>query len=197
MPRVPHQYHFTSTWTIPSAPLDVYRALEALSDYPSWWPQFRSVGKINDGQYRMTVRSFLPYNIDYVLSREIADQGTGLLQGWATGDIVGRIRWEIRGGAAGTIVSFDEDVVTALPLLNLLAPIARPAFELNHRLMMHDGRVGLTAYLGSTGEPYRAPGAADGGAWRVVPMIMGPPNVPRKVLRGAAAPPGRRPRKRK
>jgi hypothetical protein len=159
---VTSSYHFTSTWELPFPAADAYAALYDLVSYPRWWPEFRSVvetgdprGPMADRQHRMIVRSFLPYDLDYVLTEEIADEPTGVLQGWVNGDIVGRIRWDIAPSGDGCIVSFDEDVMTAVPLLNRLAPVGRPAFELNHRWTMHDGRVGLIGLLAG-----RAPVAA-------------------------------------
>jgi hypothetical protein len=95
------------------------------------------------------VRSFLPYEINYVLVPEIADRGHGLLQARVDGDIVGRIRWQIDPHRSGSIAHFEERVETQVDLLNLLAPLARLAFEANHQVMMRDGLIGLKAYLGA------------------------------------------------
>lgn len=95
------------------------------------------------------VRSFLPYDIAYLLTAEIADRARGLLQAAVDGDIVGRIRWQIDPGRYGTVAYFEERVETQVDLLNLLAPIAWLAFEANHRVMMRDGLVGLKAFLGA------------------------------------------------
>ena len=95
------------------------------------------------------VRSFLPYDIAYLLTAEIADRGRGVLQGEVDGDIVGRIRWQIDPGRRGTVAHFEQRVETQVDLLNLLAPFAWLAFEANHRVMMRDGLVGLKAFLGA------------------------------------------------
>ena len=41
--------------------------------------------------------------------------------------------------------------MTNQPLLNRLAPIARPFFVVNHALMMSHGQAGLRRYLGGSG----------------------------------------------
>jgi hypothetical protein len=157
------RYLFTSKWEVPAPARDVYAALERVIDYPLWWPEFREVTRVAGGRYRMVVRSFLPYRITYVLSQVIADRGTGRLEATVAGDIAGRIGWKIDPAPHGSLVRFREDVETHLSLLNLLAPVARPAFEFNHQLMMRDGLVGLKALLAGraprpAAPPIRHPG---------------------------------------
>ena len=144
------RYEFRSTWRVPAAPSTVYQTLHEVLRYPLWWPQFRDVMQIADGRYRMVVHSFLPYRINYVLSQEIADRATGRLEGTVEGDIEGRIGWKIDPSPTGAVVRFRERVETHLDLLNLLAPVARWAFELNHRVMMRDGMIGLRALVCDT-----------------------------------------------
>jgi hypothetical protein len=107
------------------------------------------VRKVDDRRHWTLVRSFLPYDIAYLLTAEIADRGRGVLQGEVDGDIVGRIRWQIDPGRHGTVAHFEQRVETQVDLLNVLAPFARLAFEANHRVMMRDGLVGLKAFLGA------------------------------------------------
>ena len=42
---------------------------------------------------------------------------------------------------------FDEEVVTTKRTLNVLAPVARPLFKLNHEFMMRHGEAGLRTFL--------------------------------------------------
>jgi hypothetical protein len=141
------RYLFRSRWELQLPARNVYDSLYALVRYPEWWPQFREVTKLDEDRYRMVVRSFLPYEISYILSRDVADAGLGTLRGKVDGDIAGDIEWRINPSPTGCVVYFQEDVVTHLDLLNLLAPIARWAFEINHQVMMNSGRVGLRAYI--------------------------------------------------
>jgi uncharacterized protein YndB with AHSA1/START domain len=158
------RYRFRSRWEFNASPADVYRALYDLVRYPSWWPEFRQVDRIDDGHHRMVVRAFLPYEIAYLLTREIADASRGVLQGRVDGDIEGRIRWDITPTASGCTVYFAQKVETRSDLLNLLAPIARLAFEANHQIMMRDGFVGLKAYLAGTTAKAPAPSPPQPGA---------------------------------
>jgi hypothetical protein len=151
------RYLFRSRWELSSRPDDVHEALRDVLRYPLWWPEFRDVRRIDDDTHWMVVRSFLPYTISYTLT-QVPTQERGVLEARVHGDIDGRIRWRVttlddrrplakRQGPTRTIVSFEERVVTQEALLNLLAPFARWAFEMNHRLMMRDGLHGLVAFL--------------------------------------------------
>lgn len=141
------RYRFGSRWELKASAADVYWALYDLPAYPTWWPQFIAVRSIDPRHHFMVVRSFLPYRIQYTLTREVADVARGVLQGHVDGDIVGRIRWDIVPSPSGSVVYFAEKVETQSELLNMLAPIARLAFGANHEVMMRDGFIGLRAYL--------------------------------------------------
>lgn len=146
-----------------AAPADIYAALYRVRSYPRWWPEFREVTPVGPGRHRMIVRSFLPYRIRYVLTEEIADEANGVLEGTVDGDIVGRIGWKIDPAPGGSIVRFREVVETRLDVLNLLAPVARWAFEGNHQLMMRDGLVGLKAFIAGASPVRQAPPARQPG----------------------------------
>jgi len=141
------RYRLRSKWELQAPVLDVFDALSRPIDYPKWWPQFRDVRRIDDLRYWMVVRAFLPYYLTYLMEAEIADSARGVLQARTDGDIVGRIRWQIDAGSRGTVAYLEERVEMQVDLLNLVAPVARVAFETNHRLMMRDGLLGLRAYL--------------------------------------------------
>lgn len=141
------RYLFRSRWELPFPARDVYDTLYELVRYPEWWPQFREVTKLDDEHHRMVVRSFLPYEISYIIEREVADAALGTLRGKVDGDIAGNIEWRINPSPTGSVVYFQEDVATHMDLLNLLAPMARWAFEINHQVMMTSGRAGLRAYV--------------------------------------------------
>lgn len=147
MPNFAQRYRFRNRWRVAAPPREVYTALARPADYPAWWPQVREARMIDDLHYWMVVRSFLPYAIAYVLTPEISDPAAGLLQARVDGDIVGRIRWQIDPGGAGSVVHFEEKVRTQVDLLTVVTPFARWAVDANHRLMMRDGLVGLNAFL--------------------------------------------------
>ena len=152
------RYSFSSRWELSHPAFDAYDALYRVREYPAWWAEFREVLRVGDGVWRIVVRSFLPYRITYMLRRTIADRATGCLESTVDGDIVGRIGWKIDATPTGSVLYFREEVRTNIDELNLLAPVARWAFEANHRVMMHNGHIGLRGLLaGRSARPLRPP----------------------------------------
>lgn len=146
-------YRFHSVWRLSAAPDDVYRTLAELGDYPRWWPAVQHARLIEDRTYELVCRSFLPYELVFVTTGERQDPVAKVLEARLVGDLEGFSRWTLRDDGSGqTVAVFDEEVITNKRLLRWLAPVARPAFRINHTLMMRRGRDGLEAYLARMGE---------------------------------------------
>jgi hypothetical protein len=140
-------YRFRSEWPLAASTDVVYLALSELADYPAWWPEVRSAVRIDDEAYRLTCRSSLPYDLDFVTRQNRMDANAGLLEANMTGDLEGFSRWTITSAGSGTTAVFEEEVTANKSLLRKLALVARPAFKVNHALMMKHGRRGLSTYL--------------------------------------------------
>ena len=89
----------------------------------------------------------LPYDLDFAIHQSVNDRPAGILEATLTGDLEGFSRWTVSASSGGTLALFDEEVIARKRLLRWLALIARPAFTINHSLMMRHGRQGLSAYL--------------------------------------------------
>ncbi len=48
-------------------------------------------------------------------------------------------RWKLTSADGGTLVRYDWDIRTTRRWMNLLAPVARPAFSWNHAELMREG----------------------------------------------------------
>ena len=118
-----------------------------LVDYPTWWPEVRTVHQVDDEMFQLRCRSVLPYDLDFVSRQVRRDPDAGILEANLSGDLEGFSRWTIAASADGTLAVFDEEVTAQKALLRRLALIAQPTFQLNHTLMMSHGRRGLKAYL--------------------------------------------------
>jgi hypothetical protein len=136
-----NHYHFRAEWQLDQPLPVVWDALEALVDYPRWWPQVRRAELIELAACRLTIRSFLPYDLTFV-SRP-ARREDGVLEASLSGDLEGWSRWTITGS---TTAVFEEDVEVVKPLLRRLS-VARPLFRANHSWMMRSGQRGLRAHL--------------------------------------------------
>ncbi|MFM9614249.1 SRPBCC family protein [Streptomyces niveiscabiei] len=140
-------YRFRSLWRLP-APVDVvYGALERAEEYPRWWPQVRSVTRIDDTSGLVRIRATLPYTLTFTAREVRRDPRAGVLEISMTGDLEGWARWTLEARDGGTLAAYEQVVVVNKPLLRLLAVPGRPVFRLNHRLMMRGGRRGLVRAL--------------------------------------------------
>ncbi|MFF7973210.1 SRPBCC family protein [Streptomyces sp. NPDC007905] len=140
-------YRFRSLWPLPAAPAVVYAALERPEDYPRWWPQVRSVTRLDDDTGVITIRSVLPYAMTFTARRSRDEPDAGVLEIAVSGDIEGWARWTVTAGGPGTLALYEQEVEVRKPLLRRLAAPGRPVFRANHRLMMAAGRRGLLRYL--------------------------------------------------
>jgi uncharacterized protein YndB with AHSA1/START domain len=140
-------YRFTSIWHAPATIEEVFEALRDLKSYPAWWQEVKEVRNVGNDVYRLRCRSFLPYDLIFETRQSVQDAGSGVLEATMTGDLEGFSRWTIKPDAGGTVMRFDEEVVTNKRSLNVLAPVARPAFKANHTIMMRHGQAGLLTFL--------------------------------------------------
>ena len=143
-----HRYRFTTVWDLPAPARRVYGVLADPRSYPLWWPEIREVRQLDAHTGVMRFRSLLPYELA-VTAREVRqDLSAGVLEARLTGDLEGTTRWTVTSRGDGRAVAvFHEDVEAHRPLMRRLALAGRPAFRVNHALMMINGRKGLTHYL--------------------------------------------------
>jgi hypothetical protein len=142
-----NHYAFRSDWRVDAPPGDVFAVLQELVDYPSWWPEVRAAEPVGHDAARLTCRSALPYDLVFTTTQSRRDPVAGILEADLAGDLAGFSRWTITASGAGTLAVFEEEVEATKPLLRRLAPVARPAFRANHRLMMRHGQAGLRTYV--------------------------------------------------
>lgn len=142
-----NHYRFRSLWSLPAPPADVYAVLERAEEYPRWWPQVRSVIRLDEDTGILTIRSLLPYALTFTARGTRRDPGARVLETVLSGDIDGWARWTVTADGTGTLARYDQEVEVRKPLLRRLAVPGRPVFRANHRLMMRSGRRGLRRRL--------------------------------------------------
>ncbi|MFJ9707492.1 SRPBCC family protein [Streptomyces sp. NPDC101234] len=140
-------YRFLSRWPLPFGTTAVFQALERVEGYPDWWPQVRSVTRLNDTTGVITIRSVLPYDMTFTARETRREPEAGVLEIEMSGDIRGWARWTVTADGAGTLARYEQVVEVEKPLLRRLAVPGRPFFRLNHLLMMRSGRRGLLRHL--------------------------------------------------
>lgn len=146
-------YSFKTTWRF-RAPLEqVWEAIHNYQAWPHWWPAIAAAKQIAPGDAEgmgeiaeFVFRTRLPYKVRFIMTT-IHVQAPHELDGRAVGELEGVGRWRLTTEGGETVVRYHWDVRTTRWFMNLLAPIARPAFSWNHDQVMNSGRTGLERLL--------------------------------------------------
>jgi hypothetical protein len=144
-------YVFRSQWRLPASTERVYAALAEVERYPEWWPQVRSTRRIDDVSGEITCRSMLPYDLTFLMHRDVEDPAEMVLRAHLEGDLTGTSQWTVTADGQGALAIFDEEVDVGLALLRAAGRVFRPALRLNHDHMMRSGEKGLRKHLSDGG----------------------------------------------
>jgi hypothetical protein len=139
------EYHFVSRWRI-QAPIErVWEEIFHAERWPSWWKYVDRVDELERGaadgvgrRQHLLFRTRLPYKVGFEV-RATRVQPPLTLEADATGELEGTGRWMLTPDDGGTLVRYNWDVRTTRWWMNLLAPVARPAFRWNHDELMREG----------------------------------------------------------
>ena len=147
------RYEFLTTWCL-EAPIErVWEVLRASSQWPQWWKGVERVEVLEPGDddgvgelARYTWKSRLPYELSFDM-RTTQVERPWFAEGKATGELSGEGRWRLYEARGTTAVTYEWVVETTERWMNLLAPLARPAFAWNHDVVMRQGGEGLARRL--------------------------------------------------
>lgn len=146
-------YQFLTTWCIEAPIESAFEVLNDAASYPLWWKSVRSVEVLKQGDAatvgeldRFTWRSVLPYSLTFDLRVSHVER-PHLIEGRATGELEGVGTWRLYDGD-GVAIVYEWRVRTTKRWMNLVGPLARPAFAWNHDIVMRQGGRGLAARLG-------------------------------------------------
>ena len=168
MPAADHAtlYRLTTWWRF-DAPLDAVWAAIADADHWSlWWPGVDSVtlapgdARGLGALRRYQCRGALPLRLCFT-ARVTRIVPPCLMEGRASGDLIGLGRCRLSEARGQTRVCFDWRVQTTGLWLNRLAPLAHPLLRWNHDRLMRAGGRGLARYLAraETGHALKDEGA--------------------------------------
>ena len=150
------RYEFLTSWCV-AAPIErVFAVLNDSAAFPEWWDGVTAVEVLESGDAdgvgelaRWSWRSALPYTLSFH-SRVTRIDAPYLIEGHATGELVGTGIWRLFSGPSSTAVLYSWQVRTTKPWMNIWGPLARPAFRWNHDHVMRKGGIGLAARLGAS-----------------------------------------------
>ena len=148
-------YEFETTWCIRAPQADAWAAIVDSERWPEWWRGVERVVLLRAGDERgvgavrrLTWRSKLPYTLSFD-TEVVRVEPMSLIEGRASGELEGVGIWRLDELDGVTRVHYTWRVRTTRWWMNLLAPIARPAFRWNHDYVMHNGAIGLARLLGA------------------------------------------------
>jgi len=149
------RYGFLTTWLLDAPVEPVWDAIYDTDAWPTWWPGVRRVEELVPrgpngvgGASRFTFRSVLPYDLVFDM-RSVRVERHRVMEGVASGELAGTGRWRFFDQDGVTAVTYEWDVETTARWMNLLAPVARPAFAWNHDRVMRAGGEGLAVLVGA------------------------------------------------
>ena len=147
-------YSFLTTWILDAPREAVWDAIYEIERWPEWWRGVRRVEQVGPGdadgigaRYRHEWRSVIPYPVRFE-ARITRIEPRDLIEADAHGELAGTGRWRFFGHRE-TTVTYEWNVRTTKPWMNVAAPLARPIFRWNHNVVMHQGGEGLAALLGA------------------------------------------------
>lgn len=158
MPTAVDRFELITDWQLPVPLPAVWDALVRPEEWPTWWPAVLAVELLEPGDAdgigayrRLTWRTALPYRITFNM-RTTRVERHQLIEGRADGELAGLGRWTLAPAvpapiSAGTQVRYEWIVDVTKPWMRLVAPLARPVFAWNHRVVMEWGRQGLLRKL--------------------------------------------------
>ncbi len=100
-----------------------------------------------DERYLIAWRSRIPYELEFEFTVRDLDEPHSM-SGEASGELEGTGHWRLFEQDGVTAVTYEWNVSTTKPWMNLLGPVAKPVFEYNHDLVMRWGGEGLARRLG-------------------------------------------------
>lgn len=147
-------YEFVTVWRV-AAPIEsVFNEIYHSEEWPAWWKGVERVLEIQKGDdngvgsvRRYTWKSKLPYRLTFDM-KTVRVESPNLLEGIASGELDGHGLWRFATDGNETVARYDWQVHTTKAWMKLLAPIARPAFNWNHDVIMGWGAEGLSRRLG-------------------------------------------------
>jgi uncharacterized protein YndB with AHSA1/START domain len=148
------EYRFLTTWLLEADRERVWDAIYDSERWPEWWHGVLEAEKLEEGDEdgvgqfgRYVWKAKLPYKVEFFIRTTKVDR-PHFMEGDADGELAGVGRWRLFEQGGLTAVIYEWNVRTTKPWMNLLAPVARPAFQSNHDYVMRNGGEGIAKLLG-------------------------------------------------
>ena len=162
----PRLFDLSSSWHLPAPPEAVWAIIADVDmSWPNWWPQCSYAAPLTRTQPKsnsqedvlkattahLNFKAALGYTLTITIHptkviapREIEFDAGGHLEG------TGRVTLSPKANGEATRMDIDWRVRPTQRWMNILTPIAAPAFTAAHSLMMRQGEKGLVKALTKT-----------------------------------------------
>ena len=149
-----NDYHFVTTWRLPSTVEEITAILGNAPDLARWWPSvYLEVNELTPGdpatglgrEVSLFTKGWLPYTLRWQFT--VTDVRPGSFRLDAQGDFNGRGIWTLTQDGPDVIVTYDWWVRADKPLLRDLSFIMKPLFSANHHWAMRQGERSLLLEL--------------------------------------------------
>ena len=146
-------YEFVTIWRI-EAPLEkVWEEIYYTEYWPDWWKGVIKVQELKEGDdlgigsiRRYEWKTKLPYKFIFDIET-VRVEPMKYLEGIAKGELDGKGIWRLSEDGNCTIARYEWLVNTKKTWMNILAPVAKPLFEWNHKMVMSWGAESLAKRL--------------------------------------------------
>ena len=150
------RFDLVSEWRLDAPIARVWAEIAAPEQWPHWWRAVKRVERLKDGDSegvgivrRFTWGTALPYTITFDMETTRVEPQR-LIEGRARGELDGIGRWTLTPDGAATHVRYDWQVEQQRPWQRTRAPLLRPAYAWNHRVVMGWGEADIRRRLGET-----------------------------------------------
>ncbi len=150
------RFDLESDWHLDTPIERIWTELVHPENWPQWWRAVKAVELVREGDRdgigavrRFTWGTALPYTLSFELTSTRVEP-MRLIEGQARGELDGTGRWTLAPDGDGTLVHYQWIVDVTKPWQVALAPLLRPVFAWNHRVVMGWGYEDLKTRLMKT-----------------------------------------------
>lgn len=129
------------SYQLPVAPEELWRVLQQVDDYRTWWPWLRrfDAAALAAGEvWHCLVHPPLPYRVRFAVVLEEV-RAPGVLEATITGNVLGRARIEITDHPVGSQARIVSSLQPSNGVLRLVARVAAPVARFGHDWVLDRG----------------------------------------------------------
>ena len=148
-----YNYHLVSVWKVKAYQEDAWRAIFDQEKWIRWWPGIKKVTLINDGSNNGTGKTYHHIQKGFLLSdfkfevHVVASEKLWLIEATASGELRGKIKWEIKQDGDTTSLVYTADLNIAKPWINKWENLLKPFFWRSYDNLMKQGARALSQRL--------------------------------------------------